>query len=66
MDHLEQENRELREEVTILKDSFERLTAMVEALVAANNPPLPPQTPLQRTMISEIISTPVSVALVST
>lgn len=46
MDRLEKENRELREEVTALRDSFGRLTTMMEALVAAQNQPRPPQTPL--------------------
>ena len=39
---------------------------MMEALVdAQNQPPPSPQTPVQRTVISEIISTPISVAPVS-
>lgn len=39
---------------------------MMEALVAAQNQPPPlPRTPLQRTVISEIVSTPIFVALVS-
>ena len=65
MDQLQQENRELREEVSTLKDSLERLTAMMESMVAAQNQPPPPpplQTPIQRTVISEIVSTPISVA----
>ena len=37
MDHLEKENRELHEEVTTLRDNYERLTAMMETLVAAQN-----------------------------
>ncbi|XP_050902019.1 uncharacterized protein LOC127109679 [Lathyrus oleraceus] len=50
MDHLEQENRELLEEVNTLRDNFERLTAMMETLADAQNqpPPPPPQTPLKR------------------
>ena len=63
MDQLKQENRELREEVSTLKDSLERLSAMMESLVAAQNqPPSPPPSPVQRTIISEIVSVPVSVA----
>jgi hypothetical protein len=63
MDLLEQESRELREEVTILRDGYERLTAMMEALAAAQNQPPPaPPAPLQRTLISEIISMPISEA----
>lgn len=47
MDHLEQENHELREEVTALRESLERLSAMMEALETAHNQPPPPsQTPL--------------------
>ncbi|XP_050908725.1 uncharacterized protein LOC127122428 [Lathyrus oleraceus] len=42
MDRLEQENCELCEEVTILRDNYERLTAMTETLVAAQNQPPPP------------------------
>ena len=56
MDQLEQENRELREEVTTLKDTMERLSLMVETLIAAQNRPT---TPLQRTVISEIVSSPI-------
>lgn len=63
MDRLEQENYELREEVTTLRDNYERLTVMMEALVSAQNqPPPPPQTLLQWTVISEIAYTPISVA----
>lgn len=67
MDRLEQENRELREEVTTLRDGYERLTTMMEALAAAQNqpPPPPPQTSLQRTVIFDIVSTPVFVAPIS-
>src|SRR3954466_7487878 len=35
MDDLKQENGELREEVTTLKDAVERLNSMVEALIVA-------------------------------
>ena len=56
MDQLEQENRELREEVTNLKDIMEKLNLMVETLTAAQNRP---STPLQRTVISEIVSSPI-------
>lgn len=65
MDRLEQENRELRKELTTLRDSYERLTAMMETLVATQNQSPPPQTPLQRTVISKIVSMPISVAQVS-
>lgn len=66
MDHLEQENRELYEEVTNLRDIYKRLIAMMETLLAAqNHPPPPPHTPLHRTMISKIVSTTIYVALVS-
>lgn len=57
MDCLEKKNRELREEVSILRESLKRLTTMMEALVTSQNQPPPPQTPLQRTVFSEITST---------
>lgn len=37
MSQLEQENKELMEEVITFKDSLERLTTMMETLVAAQN-----------------------------
>ena len=40
MEDLEQENHELREEVTTLRTRMEKLTALVESLMAAQN--LPP------------------------
>ncbi|XP_050877729.1 uncharacterized protein LOC127081523 [Lathyrus oleraceus] len=42
MDRLEQGNLELREEVKTLRDGYERLTSMMEALTAAHNQPSPP------------------------
>ena len=55
MDHLEQDNRELKEDIV-------RLTALMESIIAAQNQPYPtPTTPPQRTVISEVISTPVPV-----
>lgn len=66
MDRLEKENRELCKAVTTLRDRFEKLTAMMETLVATHkHPPPPHQTPLPRTVVSEIVSTPISVAPVS-
>ena len=48
MDHLEQENRELKEEVA-------RLTTLMESFLAAQSQSSPtPLTPPQRTVISEI------------
>ena len=47
MDNLEQEHRELREEVSTLKAGMANLTALMESLVAAQNQPssvLPQQT----------------------
>ena len=38
---------------------------MKETLVVAQNQPPPPLTPLQRTVISKIVSTPISVAPVN-
>ncbi|KAI5420381.1 hypothetical protein KIW84_044244 [Lathyrus oleraceus] len=56
MDHLEQENRELKEEVA-------RLTALMESLMAAQSQSSPtPLTPPQRTVISEIVSSTVLAA----
>ena len=39
MEDLEQENHELREEVTTLHVRMEKLTALVESLMAAQNQP---------------------------
>jgi hypothetical protein len=56
MDQLEQENRELKEEVA-------RLGALMEQLLAAQNQPAqPPATPVQRTVISEIVAPTVPAA----
>lgn len=63
MEQLEQENQEHREEVASLKGNLKRLTTMMETLVAAQNQP--PLEPIQRTVISEVVSTPISVAPVS-
>lgn len=62
MDCSEQENRELREEVTTLRESFEGLSTMMGTMAATQNQPhLPSQTSFKRIVISEIISTPISV-----
>lgn len=59
MDHMEQENRELKEEVT-------RLTSLMESLIAAQSQATPtPATPRQRTVISEVVSMLVHVIHVS-
>ncbi|KAI5442500.1 hypothetical protein KIW84_011523 [Lathyrus oleraceus] len=56
MDHLEQENRELKEEVA-------RLTALMESFLAAQSQSSPtPSTPPQRTVISEIVTSTVPAA----
>ena len=52
MDDLEEENRELREEVSTLKESLERLNAVIESMAATQNQ--------QRTVISEVVSAPIS------
>ena len=39
MDNLEQENRELREEISALKAGLANLTTLMEALVASQNQP---------------------------
>ncbi|KAI5436560.1 hypothetical protein KIW84_022892 [Lathyrus oleraceus] len=56
MDQLEQENRELKEEVA-------RLSALMEQFSAAQNQPSPPPaTPPQRIVISEVVSSTVPAA----
>ncbi|CAL5204479.1 unnamed protein product [Lathyrus oleraceus] len=66
MDQLKQENQELWEEVNTLKANVERLSNMMEALVAAQNHPSPnSQETIQRIMISGILSTPISMAPLS-
>lgn len=56
MDDLDQENGELREEVTALTESLERLNNMVEALAVAQSRPSLEE---QRILISEIGATPI-------
>ncbi|KAK2363606.1 hypothetical protein QL285_088571 [Trifolium repens] len=63
MDALEQENAELRGEVTTLKADLERLNAMVESLVAAQNQPppsKPPQTTPTTGLVAQILIAPLS------
>ncbi|KAI5444883.1 hypothetical protein KIW84_013237 [Lathyrus oleraceus] len=56
MDHSEQENRELKEEVA-------RLTALMESFLAAQSQSSPtPSTPPQRTVISEVVTSIVPAA----
>ncbi|KAI5397398.1 hypothetical protein KIW84_063276 [Lathyrus oleraceus] len=56
MEHLEQENRDLKEEIT-------RLTAMMESVLAAQSQASPtPVTPLARTIISEMVTSTVPAA----
>jgi phage shock protein A len=57
MEAIEQENTELREEVTTLQEDMERLNALVDSLMVAQNQPLTPRplnTQAQKTVISEI------------
>ena len=65
MDNLEQENRELREEVSALKAGMANLTALMESLVAAqNHPPLaqPQQTTVaSKALIVSVYATPVAI-----
>ena len=68
MENIEQENRELREEVATLKSGMAHLTSLMEALMAAQNqarttPPVITQdvSQPQVTVISEVVSTPISV-----
>ena len=65
MENLEQENRELREEVITLKAGMANLTALMESLVAAQNQP-PLAQPQQTTVASEGPSVPVSVTVGTT
>lgn len=52
--------------MTTLKDGYERLTAIMEPLEASQNQPPPhPPTPLQRTVIFEIVFTPLFLAPIS-
>ncbi|XP_058755096.1 uncharacterized protein LOC131628252 [Vicia villosa] len=70
MEDLEQENHEFHDEVTTLRVGVERLTALVESLVAARNQPSPPsspratqtQTEVQTTTICEVSTATVSMA----
>ncbi|XP_058746077.1 uncharacterized protein LOC131618948 [Vicia villosa] len=70
MEDLEQENHEFRDEVTTLRVGVERLTALVESLVASRNQPSSPpspratqmQTEVQTTAICEVSTTSVFVA----
>ncbi|KAK2374985.1 hypothetical protein QL285_075910 [Trifolium repens] len=69
MDAIEQENMELREEVTTLQTDMERLNTLVDSLVVAQNQPLTPRplnTQAQTTVISEIVATPTSGAPANT
>jgi len=45
MEHLEQENQALREEVTSMRADMEQLTDMVKLLVTTQNQPPPPPPP---------------------
>ena len=67
MEDLEQENHELRVEVTTLRTGMEKLTALVESLMAAQNQPSTSATeaPDQTTVVSEVVTTPTSLAQVN-
>ncbi|KAI5441031.1 hypothetical protein KIW84_010476 [Lathyrus oleraceus] len=60
MEHLEQENKELKDEIA-------RLTALMEYVIAAQNQssPSPATPPPQRTIISKIVSSTVHVVAAS-
>ncbi|XP_058770183.1 uncharacterized protein LOC131643835 [Vicia villosa] len=60
MEDLEQENHELRDEVTTLRAGVERLTALVETLMAAQSTQA--QTGEQTAAMSEILTTTISMA----
>ena len=68
MDNVEQENHEMREEVTDLKAGMANLAVLMESLVAAQNQPpvVPPfSQPQQTTIASEGPSIPIFVTLVT-
>ena len=60
MENLEQENRELCDEVTALKAGMDNITTLMESVVAAQNQP-PLAQPQQTTFASEGPSVHVSV-----
>ncbi|KAK2436742.1 hypothetical protein QL285_021714 [Trifolium repens] len=64
MDIVEQENVELREEITKLWSEMEMMSAQMASLVVAQNQP-PPLSTSQATVISEIGTTPVSAVPIS-
>jgi cell division protein FtsB len=53
-DAVEQENVELREEVTTLKENLERLNALVASLVIAQNQPPPPPPTILLEAVEEL------------
>jgi hypothetical protein len=63
MEQVEQENTELRGQVSKLQAEVERLSDLVSSLVVAQNQP--PTPPPQSTVISEIVSTPTSATFAS-
>ena len=71
MKNLEQENRELREEVIALKVGMVNLNALVESLVVAQNQPPPPPLsphatqPKKTTVILEVLLVPISITPVT-
>ena len=71
MENLEHENRELREEVTVLKAGMANLIALMESLVVAQNqPPLAPPSPhiaqpQQTTVASKVLIVPIFVTPVT-
>ena len=67
MEDLEQENHELHEEVTTLRVRMEKLTALVESLMVAQNQPSTSAAEIQTstTVVSEIVTAPTSVTQVN-
>ena len=72
MENLEQENCELHEEVTALRDGMTNLKYLVESFVDAQNQPPPPSPlsphatqPQQLIVILEVMSVPISVTPVT-
>ena len=67
MENLEQENHELRGEVTTLCTGMEKLTALVESLMDTQNQPSTSATEAhaQTIVVSEIVTAPASLAQVN-
>ena len=67
MEDLEQENHELHGEVATLRNEMEKLTALVESLVAVQNQPSTIVAEIQTStpVVSEIVTVPTSVTQIN-